>query len=228
MDDDSARVPRYALYFAPAAASPWWHFGERWLRGELLPAGSDPDPWASMLREPRRYGFHATLKAPFRLAPHAAETELVARVAALAGTLKAVPLGALQPQRFDGYVALVPGSPLPALQSLAARCVVELDDLRAPSSSAELARRRPERLDPRELELLRRYGYPHVLEQFRFHMTLAVCAQPAQADAVLAVAAGRIEALNRAVPPVLDRLCLFVEPRRGEPLARRHDFVLQP
>lgn len=226
--DTTRDTPRYALYFAPAVGSPWWHFGEGWLRGEIAPGLTDPDAWAAMVDEPRRYGFHATLKAPFRLAPHAAEDVLIARIGELAGSLRAAPLGELVPLSFDGYVALTPGSPRPALQSLAARCVIELDDLRAPSTAAEIARRRPERLDPRGIELLGRYGYPQVLERFRFHMTLAICTQPAHAAAVLAAAGEWVERLNRDAPPVLERLCLFVEPRRGAPLERRRDFLLQP
>ena len=47
-----------------------------------------------------------------------------------------------------------------------------LDPFRAPLTPSERARRRPEDLDPRRRALLDRWGYPHVFEAFRFHMTL--------------------------------------------------------
>ena len=43
-------------------------------------SGSPPPPWEELTREPRRYGFHATLKAPFRLLPPFTEADLVAEL----------------------------------------------------------------------------------------------------------------------------------------------------
>lgn len=225
---------RYAIYFAPARLSPWWDFGARWLgrddaTGEALPPGEPgsafgPLALAALTAQPRRYGFHATLKAPMRIACR--EDEFVRRVDALARAIRPVPVGPLQPALLDDFVALVPRSAPPALGELAARCVVELDDLRAPLTAAERDRRRPTALDRRQRELLERYGYPHVLERFRFHMTLTGPVDGATAALVIARTAPEAERLHRESPLALDRLCVFREPSPGAALLRVHDARL--
>ena len=223
---------RCAVYFSPDPASAWGRFGAEWLGSESapgqLPHGMTPDEWHTAKADPRRYGFHATLKAPFRLAQAATVGVLQQRLHQLAAELHALPLGALRPQRFRGFVALVPEVQSRALIELAARCVAELDDLRAPLLPQELARRQPDRLDSRGRELLTRYGYPHVMERFRFHMTLAMCADDAVASSVVGLAAPAIAQLNHATPLTLDRLCLFEERQPGMPFQRVQDFLLLP
>ncbi|NJO54321.1 MAG: hypothetical protein HC829_05245, partial [Bacteroidales bacterium] len=68
---------RYALYFAPLDDRPLWKFGSATIgwdaqlaaeRPALPPAQALVPGWAEATAEPRRYGFHATLKAPFALA----------------------------------------------------------------------------------------------------------------------------------------------------------------
>jgi hypothetical protein len=49
---------------------------------------------------------------------------------------------------------------------------VQLDGFRAPPSEVELARRRQSRLSPAQEQHLRDWGYPYLMDQFRFHMTL--------------------------------------------------------
>jgi hypothetical protein len=107
--------------------------------------------------------------------------------------------------------------------ALAAACVTDLDDLRAPLIEADLARRRIEHLDPRELELLQQYGYPYVLERFRFHLTLSGPVPQATAQRVLMAVAEPLAQLNASTPLVLDRLCLFVEPAPGQAFRRIAD-----
>jgi putative phosphonate metabolism protein len=226
---------RHAIYFAPEVGSEWWRFGAGWLgRDESrdaplpqpLPAGFHADAFAAATAEPHRYGFHATLKAPFRLRADADEERLRRRLAALAATLRAVPLPPLKPVLLENFVALVPSAPAPALVALAARCVLDLDDLRAPLTHEELARRHPERLDGRSRELLEHHGYPHVLERFRFHMTLSGPVDPQLAERLMAAAAPVAARLNEAAPLRLDRLCLFRQAEPGAPFLRLHDEEL--
>jgi hypothetical protein len=65
--------PRYAIYFVPAQDTNLYRFGASILgyecyTGEDAPfAGDleiDPGVWTELTDDPRRYGFHATLKAP--------------------------------------------------------------------------------------------------------------------------------------------------------------------
>jgi hypothetical protein len=67
---------------------------------------------------------------------------------------------------------LVPAAPSQEPQKLAAEVVTSLDHLRAPLAAADRARRLKAPLTSRQIRHLDRYGYPYVLEDFRFHMTL--------------------------------------------------------
>lgn len=178
---------RYALYLAPPPDSALWRFGCRVLgrdaaTGEDLPGyapkGYTPPAWREIAAEPRRYGFHATLKAPLRLAEGLSAEAFEAALAALASQTRAFDLGALHVSVLKtgdsdiGFVALTPARSA-ELSALEAHALRELDRFRAPPTEAEIARRRPERLSPRQREYLAAYGYPYVLEEFRLHFTLS-------------------------------------------------------
>lgn len=226
---------RYAIYFAPDRHSPWWAFGAHWLGRNEHDNTALPQPkleeisaaeLAGITAEPRRYGFHATLKAPFRLSAAHTEPDLVARLGQLAQTLAPVALGPLRIATLGTFVALVPEISSAGLQALAVACVSGLDDLRAPLEEAELARRHAAGLDARETELLALYGYPHVMERFRLHLTLTGPVDDALAQRVSRVAGPAIAHLNTEAPLSLDRLCLFVERSPGAPFQRVIDVRL--
>ena len=227
--------PRYAIYFAPAHRSPWWEFGTQWLgRDECLDlsitqpalAQITPAELFAATVHPRRYGFHATLKAPFALSGSHTLDDLMTRLQALAATLKPVALGPMQAAMMGDFVALVPGAAPDELADLASTCVTVLDDLRGPLSAADLLRRKVEQLDAREQELLAQYGYPYVLERYRLHLTLSGPVAPTMAELILQAAANPVAELNEKAPLVLDRLCLFVEPSPGQPFKRIADAEL--
>ena len=227
---------RYAIYFAPNRHSPWWAFGAHWLGRDEHdncaldhPSldGMSPMDLSSITAEPRRYGFHATLKAPFRLSSGNDEAALVARLGKLAQTLSPVPLGNLRAATLGDFVALVPDTEPEGLQALAASCVSGLDDLRAPLTQSDLARRQPASLDPRETELLTRYGYPYVMERFRLHLTLTGPIIAPLGQRVLEAVTPTITILNQQSPLTLDRLCLFVETSPGAPFVRTLDVRLR-
>ncbi len=225
---------RYAVYYAPAQESPWWSFAAHWVgRDEFsgrplpqtCPTGFEADGFAGLTAEPRRYGFHATLRPPMRL--DATEAAFLQRLEDLAAQLRAVPLGTLVPVYMDGFVALVPSARNPMLGTLAARLVTGLEPLRAPLNDAERARRKPDQLDPRGRELVDQYGYPGVMERFRFHMTLTGAVDTATAGRLVAHLAAPVARLNQETPPVLDRLCVFHEPEPGAPFRRMRDLALR-
>lgn len=119
----------------------------------------------------KRYGWHATLKAPFR-SEHS-EREITATVAAFAETQQTVVIRDLALRNLDGFWALVPGGDTSDTDALAAACVTELDSLRAPLDDTDLARRNLDRLTPAQHELLRQWGYPYVLDEFMWHFSLS-------------------------------------------------------
>jgi putative phosphonate metabolism protein len=228
---------RYAIYFSPAQDSPWWAFGAHWLGrdefGDVPLAQPALTPLLSadlsaITSEPRRYGFHATLKAPFHLNDRHSAEGVLERLRALAATLRPVALGPLHAVTLGNFVALVPALVPEGLQALAAACVKGLDDLRAPLSQAGLARRRIEHLDERECMLLQLFGYPYVLDRFRLHFTLSGPVDPSVAQRIIQVVADPVARLNAVAPLVLDRLCLFVEAAPGRPFRRVADVGLPP
>ena len=72
----------------------------------------------------------------------------------------------------DGFVALRPEREHAPLNALAAACVRKFDTFRASLSDGELRRRRQSPLNERQERMLQRWGYPYVMECFRFHITL--------------------------------------------------------
>lgn len=181
----------------------------------------------SITVDPRRYGFHATLKAPFRLADGASAEGLVERVAEFAAARPAVTIPAVRARAIGAFRALVPTGDTAEIDALAADVVRAFEPYRAPLTPAEIARRRPERLSERQRELLERYGYPHVLDQFRFHMTLTdSLGEPGDVDERIAA---RFAAFDGADIP-LTSLAVFVEPEPGAPFAVHsvHPFRQEP
>ncbi|MGD1879451.1 MAG: DUF1045 domain-containing protein [Kiloniellaceae bacterium] len=174
-------APRYALYYAPPADSALWRLAQDWLgrdceSGELR---TQPvlDGWAAtdiaaVTESPRHYGFHATLKAPFHLAPGCGLRDLHDKVTAFASRQIPFPAPPLKVSAIGPFIALTLSTPSPDMQALAAAAVSELDGLRAPPSPADIQRRLGKGLTPRQEALLHDWGYPYVMEEFRFHMTL--------------------------------------------------------
>jgi putative phosphonate metabolism protein len=179
--DLTVTATRYALYLVPRRDSLLWESACRWLgrdpeTGSLLSQPPVPGYEAQRIRElthsPRQYGFHATLKAPFKLAGGADEGQLMTQVAQLADTLPGFFLPALQVDKIGAFLALCPDGADARLPSLAQRGVTALDPLRAPLETTERARRHAAGLTAHQKELLERWGYPFVLDEYRFHMTL--------------------------------------------------------
>jgi putative phosphonate metabolism protein len=224
---------RYALYFAPAASDPLWAFGCGVLgrdaiagtTAEIVPALVQVFPqWRQAADAAAHYGFHATLKAPFELAAGIDLETLRADLAATCATLSPVQLGMLKVAQLSRFVALVPVEPPAALAELAALLVRGLDHWRAPLTLEDRARRSPDRLSPRQREYLDRWGYPYVLEDFKFHMTLT----GPMASGDLAVANELLEKLYRPVRAdvTIRDVCLFKQGSREAPFLLVHRQAL--
>jgi putative phosphonate metabolism protein len=210
-------MKRFAIYYAPEAG-PFAQAAAAWLGWDTVTGRSVTQPdvpdLAILTADPRKYGFHGTLKPPFCLAPGASLADLCDATATLAGHLPAVELPGLDLVNLHGFLALVPQGDTAALTKLAARVVADLDPIRAPLTPADIARRNPDRLTPHQRDLLARYGYPYVMDQFQFHLTLSGPLTPAQISALQPLAAAHFD-------PVLPRpfkltdLCLFGEAADG-------------
>jgi hypothetical protein len=152
---------RYAIYYAPKPLSPLERFGTTWL-DRRVPA----------TEAPRVYGFHATLKAPFSLLPRHSVESLREALSAFARRRAAFDAPPLRLAEIGAFIALFLQEPSMRMQQLADDCVREFDVFRASATAAEIERRRSAGLTERQDALLLQWGYPYVLEEWRFHMTL--------------------------------------------------------
>lgn len=209
---------RFAIYYAPQAG-PFADAAANWLGWDLLQGGTAPQPALpglfEMTAEPRKYGFHGTLKPPFRLAPGVDLSDLKATLTSLAARLGAVEMPGLQMVMLDGFLAMLPLGDTTRLHALACEVMHALEPCRAALTGAEIARRKPDRLTPRQRELLGLYGYPYVLEEFQFHLTLSGRLSPEQAPAIAKAAALHFAALVPR-PFRLTDLCLCAEDQTGQ------------
>jgi putative phosphonate metabolism protein len=217
---------RHAIYWLPETGSALARLGAAWLgwdaeagRGVARPdLPGLPDDAAGLPGAAPRYGFHATLKPPFRLAEGRDPAGLAAATEALADGLVPFDIPALAVRALGRFLALQPAAPCAALSDLAARCVAVLDPFRAPAGPAELARRRAAGLSATQEANLIRWGYPHVMEEFRFHLTLAGPLSDADRAAARGpLAAWFAPALDGPVP-VRDIALMGEDARRAVPL----------
>ena len=211
---------RIALYYAPGTDDPLHQRTSAWLGRDAVSGAEIPQPAiagvdiAEVTADARGYGFHATLKPPFRVAGDLqaalqAAQNFAARTAPFA-------LPPLQITDLDGFLALREAAPCPALQALADGAVTALDAHRAPATEAEIARRKPEKLSPRQREYLAAWGYPYVFAEWRFHMTLTRRLTPAEKAIILPAvteALGDAPAIARTVSDI----CIFAQAAPGAP-----------
>lgn len=220
---------RYALYYAPAPDTLFHALGASWLGRDAwsgaLPGQPAIENMSGLTSEPRRYGFHATLKAPFALSPGKGRDDLTAFARNFARRHMPVMLPKLRLAALDGFLALVPDSETETLHELAACCVMDFDGFRGPLLPDEIARRHRSGLSHRQGRLLLNWGYPHVLDQFRFHMTLSNRLAPADM-ARLRKEAERHFAPVIGVPVRLDAITIFCEAETRTPFRAEERFVL--
>lgn len=182
---------RYAVFAVPEG--PFYDTGAAWLGWDCVAGAARahpalpglPIPAADLTARPRNYGFHGTLRPPFRLAEGESLTSLKSALADLASRCAPVEIADLQLTTLGAFLAFAPARPDTALAALAAHLVTGLEPHRAPLTASELEKRRSTRLTPRQAELLERYGYPYVLDQFRFHLTLTGPVPQAARDGVM-------------------------------------------
>src|SRR6266536_3747053 len=219
--------PRYAIYFVPPADTALYRFGAGFLgydcyTGESLPhpedTGLTASEWVQLTREPRQYGFHATLKAPFRLLPPFTEMDLTAELERFAAIPRTLP--AIEPaiQALARFIAVVAAAPSMALDRLAADGVMAFDRFRRPLTSREREQRLGAGLSERQIENLDRWGYPYVFEDFRFHMTLTGPLDTDRRRSILALLLARFTDINGGQSLPIAQLALVRQDARSTPV----------
>ncbi len=217
---------RYAVYAVPDPASQLFQRASRWLGWDSAAAAMTQFPERHELdnpraldietvtRTPRKYGFHGTIKPPMRLAEGYDEATLIVRARELASTLAPVTIPSLEIAAIGSFLALVPTEPNAGLADLAGGIVTGLDEFRRPPNKAEMDKRRAAGLSARQDELLREWGYPYVLDEFRFHMTLSDRLEADRKSMALAMLETWIAPVVPA-PFILDRLAIMGEANDG-------------
>jgi hypothetical protein len=167
---------RYAIYVVPKG--PLAALGAAWLGWDIAAGQAVPQPHldgldvAALTKRPRKYGLHATIKPPMFLAQGTTQDGLLRAAHEIAERLGPVELDGLQVARIGRFIALTGVGNPTALNTMAATVVETLDLFRAPPSPEELIRRRKSRLTHTRDDNLTRWGYPHVMDDYRFHITL--------------------------------------------------------
>lgn len=224
-------MTRYALYFAPNADSPWWHAGCHWLGrdpssdthpSQNLISGMKPNYLADLTQNARRYGFHATLKAPFSLAQGVNEDDLVQHVAQFCQQAVALNIVTPSVQKLGDFLALQTTTDHSEIAVLAQDCVVYFAPLRAPMADADWQKRRQQNLTARQEELLKRWAYPYTEEQYRFHMTLTDSLAHIDDSTALILQQAAEACFAIDVPLSIDHLCIFKEEYPGAAFSLLH------
>jgi hypothetical protein len=155
----------------------------------------------------------------------AGEQDLVRRLREFAATRPAFEAPRLKLSAISSFLALMLSEPCPAFESLAADCVREFDSFREPPSEEELARRRKARLNARQIELLERWGYPYVFDEWRFHMTLTSSLDSPLLETIGTHLQDLFSPYCRQ-PLQVNSICLFEQPGAGEPFHVTERFGL--
>ena len=191
---------RFAVYHCPEGVL--GGFGSQWLA-----SGTE------LVARPAKYGFHATLKAPFALAEGQSEGALAGAVKVLAAGLQPVETE-LELARLGSFFALVPKTGAEALGALAGACMLELEQYRAPLAEDVLATKLAQAKSAQQRENLHRWGYAYVLDDFRFHLTLTGPVPKAAREDVEASLRAALPDLSKAYK--LDTICLCGEDTAGQ------------
>lgn len=218
---------RYALYFTPPQDHPLSRAAQHWLgsnpfKGELCSQlavpGFPPEELHDLTADPRRYGFHGTLKAPFELSAGRTETQLLQALDEFSAECEAFEIPEMMLGQLGPFFALVPSGECAELQMLADETVRRFEPFRAPLSDADIARRKPEELTESGRRNLETWGYPYVFDDFRFHMTLTGKVPAERRPAMREALEERFGAFI-GQPLLIDTVALFIEPQHGAPFA---------
>jgi len=234
-DCEEMTLMRYAIYYAAPADDPLMELGSTWLGRDPFTGGPVIQPHvpglsatrlSQLTTDPRRYGFHGTLKAPFSLKDGVDEDQLLAACERFGFQVAPFELGGLEVSRLGRFLALTPGEDTPELQAFAALCVTTFEPFRAPLPESDLARRRAGGLTHVQDKNLVHWGYPYIFEDFRFHMTLSNKLQD-ESEAIYMERAAQSHFQEITGRPLsCASFGLYVEPERGAPFEVHSIFKL--
>ena len=175
---------RYAIYVTLPQDSTLYHKASQWFSYDAY-QGDSPTieydlqeelrpllPYSDYNSKASQYGFHGTLKAPFRLKngiKYKSLQKMMKHFCRLTSVFHCV---GLEVKQIDNFLALVPKQDCKKIIQLSKDSVQTFDVFRAALTSDEIDKRQPNKLSDNQRLMLKQWGYPYVLDEFRFHMTL--------------------------------------------------------
>ena len=227
--------PRYAIYFAPDTDTSLHRFGATWLGRDAVSGaevkqpeleGIDAARQDALTATARNYGFHATLKPPFHLRNGKTAEELLEMASSFA--VGRVPFEVqIVVRSLSGFLALMQKQSKAEMQELAADCVRHFDPLRALPSETELEKRRAAGLSAQQELMLQRWGYPYVMGEFRFHMTLSQKISDESERRALMQEILKHGAETLASPVTIGAISVFHQENKKAPFTRLGRFAFE-
>jgi hypothetical protein len=229
---------RYAVYFSGEPLGDFWRLGSQWLGRcatglpvDNLPSilGLDPQVHQRMTTHPKRYGWHATLKAPFSLREEISFNDLDESMQKLANDLQIFQLPSLVVQKMKIFLALAPIESTQCcnvLKATASKCVTDLHPLTRPLNEGEIAYRRSAGLNALEETMMLKWGYPFVHELFEFHFTLSNGLDQYEEEEVKSLMDAAFNWFPDQSNVTFDRISLFVEDEKGNDFRLMKDYCI--
>lgn len=222
---------RFALYFVPRPETQLAQDAALWLGrnennvsfNQLKIKGITRQQFHALTRAPHHYGFHGTLKPPFRLQQGYTESELFTAIDLYCASRESFSIPSMEVRLIKDFLCLRPPRPCKEINQLARDMVIRFDHFRAPAGATELKKRKSTVLTPRQESLLLKWGYPYVMDEFRFHLTLSSTIEDEQEKRVLKQAAENHFTQSALHNIAVDGIALFVE-QDGAPMTQQFFF----
>ena len=172
---------RCAIFYVPPKDSDLAVFGREFLGVDIETGdsveqatvkGLEAGKLKNLTAQSKFYGFHGTLKPPFRLAPNASLENLLKATKIFAAGMSPIETPTLEIAVIGKFLALSPVASSVELENIASQCVRTLEAYRKRQTDKEMAQYRQSKLTVHQEQMLDNWGHPYVLEEFRFHMTL--------------------------------------------------------
>ena len=224
---------RYAIYFAPSETSKIGQFGRLLLKrtakkmvDEGMLTDLPKELHRKIIKTPQHYGFHGTLKAPFELHPDYNLYHLDTTLIKFCSSFPDFSIKSLKLQIIAEFIALVPNGEVERLYQLHRKLTEEFNYLCGPLSDFDRDRFLARGLTNGQKKYLCRYGYPFILDSFKFHLTLTSSLTENEQTTCLELLDNMIVDFKDERLSV-DRVCLFKQETRKSPFFMVKEYNLQ-
>lgn len=229
---NSNNYERYAVYYVPHHESDLAVFGKSWFGYDLSEGetdrnlhGLDLELVRRVTAKPARYGMHATLKAPFYLAEGYSLEQLLDKADRFSKKRKKFTLGKLKIGWHGNTMVLIENQKNHQINQFASQCVLKFEDFRAPLTMKERTRRLEQNLNLHQRLMLEELGYPYVLSEFQFHVTLTDNMTEAEKEKIVPALEMTLDGILEK-PCEIDGIAIVGDPGNNQPFQMIEYFEL--